>query len=137
MLDRAEELLIQFSARGAAPATAPILPTGFTHRLDEVARALSGARSGPRQGRSGAAATAGHAAAHLAGTPRTALPRHRVERSEMAARLVRWLGTADAASGRRRGRHHRQVAEWSWVDAALHHVWTGEDAHAGLQRGIG
>src|SRR5690606_6502890 len=64
---------------------------------------------------------------------------HRVERARMALRLVRWLGesrpegTAGAPASVADG-VARQIAQWGWVDLALAHVWTGDDAHPSLKR---
>ncbi|MEO3922759.1 BREX-2 system phosphatase PglZ [Micromonosporaceae bacterium B7E4] len=131
VLDRAEELLLGFAATGAARHS-DILRSGFTHRLGEVAQAL--ARTVKRgEVVPEALPAAGRAVAHLAGHRLAAqhYP-HRVERAEMALRLLRWLaGPLEPPLGVAEG-IGRQVEQWSWVDLALEHVWTGEDAHTEL-----
>lgn len=130
VLDRAEELLLGFAATGAARHS-DILRSSFTHRLGEVAQALSRTVKGgnvlPE-----ALPAARQAVAHLAEHRLAPHYPHRVERAEMALRLVRWLaGPVDSPLGVAEG-IGRQVEQWSWVDLALDHVWIGEDAHAGL-----
>ncbi|MGX7669821.1 BREX-2 system phosphatase PglZ [Plantactinospora sp. DSM 117369] len=130
VLDRAEELLLGFAATGAARHS-DILRSSFTHRLGEVARALSRTVT-RRQVLPEALPAAAAAVAHLAEHRLAAHYPHRVERAEMALRLARWLtepappplGVAEGIG--------RQVEQWSWVDLALEHVWIGEDAHAEL-----
>jgi len=136
VLDRAEDFLTMFSARGAA-ARSSVLPSGFASRLDAAARALHGAldKVGDKDALAAATRAVDEAAESLSDHALARLQRHRVERVEMAARLLRWLGTADAAVGTVADGITGQITEWSWADAALHHVWTGEDAHAGLARG--
>ncbi|MGA3563761.1 BREX-2 system phosphatase PglZ [Melissospora conviva] len=126
VLDRAEELLLQFHA--AASAThSDILRTGFQHRLDAAAAALlTGLDAAP--GRDLDDAVAQLSAHRLA----VAEP-ERVRRVQMAQRLVRWLGTdiqppLSVADG-----IDRQIADWGWVDAALGHVWAGDDARPQMQ----
>ncbi|MFC6020425.1 BREX-2 system phosphatase PglZ [Plantactinospora solaniradicis] len=130
VLDRAEELLLGFAATGAARHS-DILRSSFTHRLGEVAQALSRTVKGgtvlPE-----ALPAAGQAVTHLAAHRLAPHYPHRVERAEMALRLVHWLaGPVDSPLGVAEG-IGRQVAQWSWVDLALEHVWIGEDAHAAL-----
>jgi len=130
VLDRAEELLLGFAATGAARHS-DILRSSFTHRLGEVAqvlgRTVKGGRVLPE-----ALPAAGKAFDHLAAHRLAPHYSHRVERAEMALRLVRWLTSpAEAPLGVAEG-IGRQVEQWSWVDLALEHVWIGEDAHAGL-----
>jgi len=132
MLDRAEELLIGFAATGAARHS-DVLRSGFVHRLDGVAAALRGAVKADSVV-PGALAAASAAVTHLAEHQLAAHYPHRVERAEMALRLASWLttpvepplGVAEAIAN--------QIAQWSWVDLALEHVWIGEDAHAPLAR---
>jgi hypothetical protein len=130
VLDRTEELLIQFGATGAARHSAT-MRSGFEYRLGTVADALTAALARPTPDAVTAAATAVEA---LAGHHLADLHGHRVERARMALRLVRWLGTpAEVASSVGDG-ISRQVDDWSWADLALSHVWTGEDVHGGLKR---
>ena len=137
ILDRAEDLLTMFSARAAA-ARSTVLPTGFDSRLDLAASALRDALglAASRHPDAFAAAirTADLAAEDLAGHALARAYHHRVERVDMAVRLLRWLGTVDETIGSVEDGITGQITQWSWVDAALHHVWTGEDAHAGLAR---
>ncbi|GIJ20359.1 BREX-2 system phosphatase PglZ [Micromonospora lutea] len=124
LLDRAEQLVVQFNAAGSVDQS-PILRTGFTRRLTAAAQALAAGIPGTALD-AALDALAGH---HLA-----QVESERVLRVRMAQRLVRWLGSdiespASVADGLR-----RQIAEWGWVDRALHHVWAGEEAHPELQR---
>ncbi|MEG3632475.1 BREX-2 system phosphatase PglZ [Micromonospora palythoicola] len=123
LLDRAEQLVVQFNAAGSVEHS-PILRTGFTRRLTTAARALVAGLADP---------ALDAAIDDLAGHRLAQVEAERVLRVRMAQRLVRWLGTeveapASVADGLR-----RQIAEWGWVDRALHHVWAGEDAHPELQ----
>lgn len=145
VLDRAEELLLGFAATGAARHS-DLLRSSFDHRLGECAEALANAgaklqlgvgakpqvRVGRDNGGADPLAAARRAVAHLAGHKLAAHYPHRVERARMALRLARWLADPvepplTVAEG-----ITRQVEQWSWVDLALDHVWTGEDAHSGL-----
>ncbi|GAB3156766.1 BREX-2 system phosphatase PglZ [Micromonospora sonneratiae] len=129
VLDRAEELLLGFAATGAAHHS-DILRSSFTHRLGEAAQALNLAAKGGATPETLTAA--GQAIDHLANHHLAAHYPHRVQRAEMALRLARWLAEpAPAPLGVAEG-VGRQIEQWSWVDLALDHVWTGEDAHAGL-----
>ncbi|WP_158289880.1 BREX-2 system phosphatase PglZ [Micromonospora sp. S4605] len=127
VLDRAEELLVQFNARGSASHSA-ILRIGFAHRVEEAARALLGGLGNATDPALDAAVEA--LAAHRLADAES----ERIRRIRMAQRLVRWLDTeveppASVADG-----VDRQIAEWGWVDLALNHVWAGEDVHPELQR---
>ncbi|WP_422771841.1 BREX-2 system phosphatase PglZ [Plantactinospora sp. WMMC1484] len=130
VLDRAEELLLGFAATGAARHS-DILRASFTHRLGEVARAL-GDTVTRRQVLPETLPAAAEAVARLAAHRLAAHYPHRVERAEMALRLARWLAEPAAPPPGVAEGIGRQVAQWSWVDLALEHVWTGEDAHAEL-----
>ncbi|MEV0809241.1 BREX-2 system phosphatase PglZ [Micromonospora sp. NPDC050200] len=127
VLDRAEELLVQFNAVGSA-GHSPILRTGFTRRINAAAEALLASLHD-------AAAPALDGAVDDLATHRLAdAEAGRIRRIRMAQRLVRWLGAevtppASVADG-----VDRQIAEWGWVDLALSHVWAGEDVHPQLQR---
>lgn len=136
ILDRSEDLLTMFSARAAA-ARSTVLPSGFEARLDAAGRALHAAlaKAGDRDGLTAATRAVDEAARDLADHALARFQRHRAERVEMAARLLRWLGTADAAIDTVADGITGQMTTWSWVDGALQHVWTGEDAHADLARG--
>ena len=137
ILDRAEDLLTMFSARVAA-ARSTVLPTGFDSRLDLAASALRDALGVDASRHPDAFTVAilklDLAAGDLAGHALARAARHRIERVDMAVRLLRWLATADAAIDSVGDGITGQIGQWSWVDAALHHVWTGEDAHVGLAR---
>ncbi|GAB3810396.1 hypothetical protein GCM10027605_48410 [Micromonospora zhanjiangensis] len=131
VLDRAEELLVQFGAVGSA-GHSPILRTGFARRLGAAAEALL---AGLRDGSSVAALDT--AVEDLLGHRLADVEVERVRRVRMAQRLVRWLGTpveppASVADG-----VDRQIADWGWVDRALGHVWAGEDVDPGLQSAFG
>ncbi|MFG3698074.1 BREX-2 system phosphatase PglZ [Micromonospora sp. NPDC047620] len=126
VLDRAEELLIQFNAAGSA-GHSPILRTGFNQRIGVAARALLA-------GLQDAADTALEPAVeHLAEHRLAEAETERITRIRMAQRLVRWLGTDVAPPESVADGVDRQIAEWGWVDLALNHVWAGEDAHPELQ----
>lgn len=144
VLDRAEELLGQFDASAAARHST-MLRIGFEHRADQVAAALRAALADPSRTPAAAAALDELARHHLAaGQP------HRVERARMALRLVRWLATGEGTAGSAEDPVAdpaaagapvsvadgvtRQITQWGWVDLALAHVWTGDDAHPGLKR---
>ncbi|MDG4791857.1 BREX-2 system phosphatase PglZ [Micromonospora sp. WMMD1102] len=130
VLDRAEELLLGFAATGAARHS-DILRSSFTHRLGEVAEAL-GRTVTRRQVLPDALPAAATAVARLAAHRLAAHYPHRVERAEMALRLARWLTEPAAPPAGVAEGIGRQIEQWSWVDLALEHVWTGEDAHAEL-----
>jgi PglZ domain-containing protein len=136
ILDRAEDLLTMFAARSSA-ARSMVLPSGFESRLDAAAQALHTAleKTGDQGALAAATRVVDEAAGNLAGHALARIQRHRVERVEMAARLLRWLGTVDAAVDTVADCISGQITTWSWVDAALQHVWTGEDVHAGLAGG--
>ncbi len=130
VLDRAEDLLTMFAARDAARHSTT-LPVGFDSCLNAAATALQEAldhTGDPSSAIATAEAAARNLAAHALARPH----RHRVERAEMAVRLLRWLATTDIAVEGVAQAIDRQVTDWSWVDVALGHVWTGEDAHAAL-----
>jgi hypothetical protein len=137
ILDRAEDLLTMFSARPSARRSMT-LPTGFDNCLDAAAAALRQALDAHTAGDSdtaaSAVATADAAAGNLARHALAHAYRHRVERVEMAVRLLRWLGTSDGTINNVDDGINQQMTQWSWVDVALGHVWTGEDAHADLAR---
>ncbi|WP_433533779.1 BREX-2 system phosphatase PglZ [Micromonospora sp. CA-249363] len=127
ILDRAEDLLTQFSAVSSA-GHSPLLRTGFTHRLGAAADALlAGLRDAATQGLDAAVA-------HLAEHWLAEAEAERVRRARMAQRLVRWLGTTVQPPQSVADGVDRHIAEWGWVDQALNHVWAGEETHAGLQR---
>ena len=127
VLDRAEELLVQFNAKDSASHSS-ILRVGFAQRIEDAARALLAglADSADPVLDTAVAALRTHRLAEVEA--------ERIRRVRMAQRLVRWLGTdvepvASVADG-----VDRQIAEWAWVDLALNHVWAGEDVHPELQR---
>ncbi|MFV2102970.1 BREX-2 system phosphatase PglZ [Micromonospora sp. LOL_024] len=124
LLDRAEQLVTQFSAAGSV-GHSQILRTGLTRRLGAAAQALMDGLASP-----GLDAVVDDLAAHRLAEVES----ERVLRVRMAQRLVRWLSTeveapASVAEGMR-----WQIADWGWVDRALNHVWAGDDAHPELQR---
>lgn len=126
VLDRAEELLIQFGAVSSA-GDSPILRTGFTRRITAAANALLAALRNPGEQALDAAIRS------LTEHELAASESERVRRIEMAQRLVRWLSgdvqpPASVADG-----VDRQIADWGWVDVAIDHVWAGDDAHLELQ----
>jgi hypothetical protein len=126
VLDRAEELLIQFGAVASA-ADSPILRTGFTRRIGIAAGALLAALHKPGDAALDAAVRS------LADHELAPAEIERVRRIQMAQRLVRWLSDevkppASVADG-----VERQIADWGWVDVAIEHVWAGDDAHPELQ----
>ncbi|MFI7080337.1 BREX-2 system phosphatase PglZ [Micromonospora sp. NPDC049903] len=126
VLDRAEQLLVQFGAVDSAGHSG-ILRTGFSRRIDAAAQALVAGLTDPTDPRLTTAV--GDVSEHLLAKAEET----RVKRIEMAQRLVQWLGSPvepplSVADG-----VQRQVAEWGWVDLALSHVWAGEDVHPKLQ----
>ncbi|MGC4888066.1 BREX-2 system phosphatase PglZ [Micromonospora sp. DT227] len=130
VLDRAEQLLIQFNAVGSA-GHSQILRTGLSRRIEDVAAALLSALG--KADAPDLEAQVDRLATHRLAGEET----ERVRRVRMAQRLVRWLSVpaeppASVADG-----VQRQVAEWGWVDLALNHVWAGEDVHPELQRAFG
>lgn len=133
VLDRAEELLLQFAAADVARDSL-LLRTGFHHRADVVATALQDTLAQPTPERIGATEAALNELArhHLAQRQP-----HRVERPRMALRLIRWLATPHTAPESVADGVERHVREWGWVDLALAHVWAGEDTHTGLKRALG
>ncbi|MFD6733617.1 BREX-2 system phosphatase PglZ [Micromonospora aurantiaca] len=129
VLERAEDLLTMFSAHAAAEHSS-VLPTGFDRALAAVAHALDQALGGTQT----AVSTAEAAAQRLAGHMLAGRYRHRVQRAEMAVRLLRWLNTPPRSFADTGEAIEAQIAEWSWVDTALEHVWAGDDAHTDLAR---
>ncbi|GAA1651211.1 BREX-2 system phosphatase PglZ [Catellatospora bangladeshensis] len=126
VLDRAEELLIQFGAADCA-GHSRILRSGFAHRIGVAASALQAATAGRDEPALAAAVV--HLAEHELAEPEA----ERIRRVRMAQRLVQWLASsveplASVADG-----VDRQLTQWSWVDVALNHVWAGDDLHPGLQ----
>ncbi|MFC7382021.1 BREX-2 system phosphatase PglZ [Sphaerisporangium rhizosphaerae] len=125
VLDRAEELVVQFGARPAARHS-DLLPSGFEDRIDEVAATL---KTAIRQRSPESLTDLAGAVAELRAHTLAPAQAHRVRRAEMARRLLQWLvrpfdavalvsgvGTAVQA----------QVDEWGWVDRARDDVWVGE-----------
>ncbi|MFI7609387.1 BREX-2 system phosphatase PglZ [Micromonospora sp. NPDC049366] len=127
VLDRAEELLIQFNAVSSA-GHSPILRTGFNQRIGAAAQALLDGLRDP------AGEVLDRAVEHLEGHRLAEAEAARVRRIRMAQRLVRWLGTSVAPPESVADGIDRQIAEWGWADLALNHVWAGEDAHPQLQQ---
>jgi hypothetical protein len=126
VLDRAEELLLQFGAVASA-GDSPILRTGFTRRIGTAAKALLASLHKPDD------PALDTAVSSLAEHELAAAEAERVRRIQMAQRLVRWLSgdippPASVADG-----VDRQIADWGWVDVAVDHVWAGDDAHPELQ----
>ncbi|MEV6814894.1 BREX-2 system phosphatase PglZ [Micromonospora sp. NPDC051296] len=126
VLDRAEQLLIQFNAVDSA-GHSRILRTGFGRRIDVAAQALLAGLTDPAEPTFRAAVDS--LREHLLAKAEET----RVERVRMAQRLVQWLGTTVEPAASVADGIHRQMAEWGWVDLALNHVWVGEDAHPKLQ----
>lgn len=133
VLDRAEELLLQFGAVEAARGSL-LLRTGFHHRADLAAAAIQDALSGRTPD---LIAAAERAVDELARHHLARHQPHRVERPRMALRLIRWLATPHPTPENVADGVDRQVREWGWVDLALAHVWAGEDSHEGLKRALG
>ncbi|MEV4770581.1 BREX-2 system phosphatase PglZ [Micromonospora humida] len=127
VLHRAEELLVQFGAVGSAGQSG-ILRTGFLHRVDQVAWALRAGLTDPAHPALPAAVE--NVASHLLAESETI----RIRRIRMAQRLIRWLGGDVTAPASVADGIQRQIAEWGWVDRALHQVWAGDDVHLGLQQ---
>jgi hypothetical protein len=132
VLDHAEELLVQLGAEEAARYS-DLLRSGFEHRVGVVAAALRTWLGGADRSRASAAlADAVAALEHhrLAGTEQQ---RRRVERAQMAQRLVQWLEVPVEEPSSIGDGIDRQVAQWGWVDRALGHVWIGEDVNTELK----
>ncbi len=132
VLDRAGELLVQLGVEDAA-SYSDVLRAGFEHRVGSVAAALRAWPNGGVRGEASAAladAVARLDRHRLAGTEPQ---RHRVERAQMAQRLVQWLDMPVEEPSSVGDGIDRQVAEWGWVDRALGHVWIGEDVNAELK----
>ncbi|HEX6968591.1 MAG TPA: BREX-2 system phosphatase PglZ [Micromonosporaceae bacterium] len=127
VLDRAEELLVQFGAAGCA-GHSRILRSGFTQRISAVADALLTAVRQPSAD-PGLDAHIEALAAHQLAETET----RRIRRARMAHRLVRWLATQTTPPASVADGIDRQIAEWGWVDRALGEIWAGEDVHPGLQ----
>jgi PglZ domain len=130
VLDRAEELLLGF-AMAELGRFSNTLRSGFEHRLGTVATSLRTALDKPGEGSLAAAAAAVDrlAAHHLAVDYR-----HRVTRTRMALRLIRWLASAIGAPASVAGAIDEQIAQWGWVDLAADQVWAGENRNTGLAR---
>jgi hypothetical protein len=126
VLDRAEELLVQFGAAGCAGHSG-ILRSGFAQRISAAADALLAALDQPHEAELAAAVEA------LATHQLAEAEAERVQRVRMAYRLIRWLGTDVAPPASVADGVDRQVTEWGWVDRALAYVWAGEDVHPRLQ----
>jgi hypothetical protein len=141
ILDRAEELTVGFAAAGVARLS-QTMRSGFDYRLGVVADALIAALVTPPNADPASTsdtardtlAVAARASADLEAHHLAVAYRHRVERVRMALRLVGWLSRPGPPPGGFAEWIDRQMAELSWVDLALAHVWTGEDAHVGLCR---
>ncbi|GAA4734817.1 hypothetical protein [Phytohabitans rumicis] len=108
VLDRAEELLVQFCA-GAAARHSGILRSGFEHAVGAAAQALSSAlaRQTPER-----LATADAAIAALAGHTLAGTQPHRVEQTRMALRPVRFLARADEPPVTVADGIERQIDQW-------------------------
>jgi hypothetical protein len=126
VLDRAEELLLQFGAVSSAAAS-PILRTGFTRRISTAATALLATLDKPGDPALDAAVSS------LADHDLATAEVERVRRIQMAQRLVRWLGEAVQTPVSVADGVDRQIADWGWVDVAVDHVWAGDDVHPELQ----
>ncbi len=128
VLDRAEELLLQFGAQDAGRVS-DVLRSGFEHRVGVVAAALRTclADHSPERMAAAAAAVADLRRHHLAG-----IRHHRVGQTMMAQRLVQWLGAAGEQPESVGAGVDAHLADWGWVDVALQHIWTGEDVHPEL-----
>jgi hypothetical protein len=129
VLDRAEELLVQFGA-GTTARHSGILRSGFEHRVGLVAQALTAASTVSTPDRVRAA---DQAMIELTLHALADIQPHRVERARMALRLLRWLGEPDEPPESVAAGIRWQIAHWGWVDRALAHVWAGEDVHPGLK----
>lgn len=127
VLERAEQLLVQFGATDAA-SFGDLLPSGWEHRLAVLARAL---RDGVR-GRDLAAAEAAFAA--VAGHRLVVRAPERLRRAQMALRLLRWLATETALPQSIADGIDRHIDEWGWVDRAASEVWLGDDRHPELRQ---
>lgn len=126
-LEKAEDFLRMFGAEKAA-AHSGILQSGFEHHIRAAGAAL--AASVPVSTSDSVAALADALARLQTHRLRDS---HRVERVEMALRLVRWLATEAGTVPSVADGVRSQVDDWGWVDVAVTHVWDGEDADPGLQ----
>ncbi|MGW0058602.1 BREX-2 system phosphatase PglZ [Streptosporangium sandarakinum] len=147
VLDRAEDLLVQFDARQASRHS-DLLRSGFEDRIEGVAEALSTALEELRSDRGttatgttepavrpGVAALA-QATSRLQSHALAGKQHHRVRRAEMAQRLVRWLWRPYDPVSQVSGvgvAVQAQIDEWGWVDRARDDVWLGEPHSATLK----
>ena len=131
VLDRAEALLEQFGAQDAATYS-DVLRSGFNHRVDAVADALTACLAKRGDTRPAAYTLAARVAA-LASHQLHAFHQHRVERARMALRLVRWLAHPSPLPETLAVGIDAQIRDWGWVDHAVGQVWAGEDIHPGLK----
>ncbi len=119
VLDRAAMLTRQFGAEKAAAAS-PLLTAGLEARFTAVGRALASAD--PDVVTSAVKAFEEH---QLSREPQVGA---RIERTQMARRLVRWLDTGPAEhSATVAAAIERHIAETGWVDRALEHIEAGGD----------
>ncbi|MEU8678131.1 BREX-2 system phosphatase PglZ [Streptomyces sp. NPDC048560] len=131
VLDRAEALLEQFGAQDAAKYS-DVLRSGFHHRVDAVAEALTACLSRRGDTRPAADVLAAHVAA-MSQHQLHAFHQHRVERARMALRLVQWLAHPSPLPETLAAGIDAQISDWGWVDHAVAQVWAGEDIHPGLK----
>ncbi|MEU4691913.1 BREX-2 system phosphatase PglZ [Actinoplanes sp. NPDC023714] len=129
VLERAEDLLTMFSAHTAAEHSS-VLPTGFDRALAAVAHTLEQALGGTRAAVPAAESAVRRLAEHLL----AGRYRHRLQRAEMAIRLLRWLEIPPRSFTSTGEAIDAHVGEFSWVDTALEHIWIGDDAHPALAR---
>ncbi|GGL15879.1 BREX-2 system phosphatase PglZ [Planomonospora parontospora] len=128
VLDRAEELAVQFDA-GQAVRHSLLLRSSLDARVAKVARALKTCIADQWK-----VPDLARAIAELRRHRLADVHAHRVRRAEMAQRLVQWLAVSSGAHVTGVGTALQgQIAEWGWVDRARDDIWAGEELDQTLQ----
>lgn len=116
VVERAD-LLAEEAGLTDALRTSRFLLSGFDAQLRAVADGLA---HSPAQAESALGELEGHA---LAG-----LFRYRIDIAAMAVRIRRWVALPQPAVLSVADAVHTHLAEWGWVDRALHALWSGDPA---------
>jgi hypothetical protein len=123
MLARAEAIAADVEATSLLGGS-NLLPSGFVHRLREVASAVRlavpAAGSIPASGIAAAQTALARVGEHRGGDP------DRLKTMQMAVRLLRWLATDDQESATLHDALRRQVRNDGWVDRARLDVFAGD-----------
>jgi hypothetical protein len=123
MLARAEAIAADVEATGLLGGSA-LLPTGFVHRLREVASAVRVAVSSSGEPAASGITAAQDALARLSAHRGGDLDR--LKTMQMAVRLLRWLATTDTEPETLYDALHRQVRDDGWADRARLDVFEGD-----------